>query len=179
MILRRVLSSVPVVVEAALLALLVTLLITAFDPEFRGGWFVRSTLLIALGLVVAILVRDIMRAARGEAIEPESSTVVVMQVEEEPAAPVGWRTIAMVLATTVALFVAFLVFGIVRGITITSWVIMVWKLRVSAHRALFGAVILGIVVPVPFAYVLSLNLWPGAIPQIVPDWVGGGLIPPW
>jgi hypothetical protein len=170
-------GSFPVVVEFSLLVIVVGLIINAFDPEFRGGWFARTTLLIALVLVVAILMRDVMAAVTGQQSKPDSPTVV-MQLEEGSVSPADWGTVGLAFVTIAALFASLLLLGIVLGTTVAAWVVLVWKMRVSVHRAVFGAAILGIVIPVPFAYVLGLNLWPGLIPQIVPDWVGGGLMPP-
>lgn len=174
----RMLGSFAVVVEACLFATLIVLMVEAFDPEFRGGWFVKSTLLIAVALVGAILLRDIVGALAGHEAVPENPTAVAVQFDGSQADPEDWRTIGMIVLTVAALFLALFVFGIPLGTTIACWVILVWKLGAKPGRALIGAVVLGIAVPVPFAYVLGLNMWPGVIPQIIPDWVGGGIPPP-
>lgn len=174
----RLLGDFAVVVETCLLAGMVALVINAFDLDFRGGWFLKSTLLIAVALVTAVLVRDVIRVAAGQELESDNPSIVAVQFDGAKADPENWRTIALIVLTVAALFLSLFVFGIPVGTMIACWVILVWKLRVGVGRALFGAVMFGIAVPVPFTYVLGLNMWPGVIPKIIPDWVGGGLPPP-
>ena len=174
----RLLGDFAVVVEACLLAGMLALVINAFDPDFRGGWFLKSTLLIAVALVAAVLLRDFVRVAAGQELESDNPSIVAVQFDGAKADPENWRTIALIVLTVAGLFLSLFVFGIPAGTTIACWVILVWKLRLSVGRALFGAVMFGIVVPVPFTYVLGLNMWPGVIPKIIPEWVGGGLPPP-
>jgi hypothetical protein len=174
----RLLGDFVVVVEACLFAVMVVLVANGFDPDFRGGWFLKATLLIAVALVTAVLVRDVIRVAARQELDSGSPFVDAVQFDGTEADQEDWRTIGIIILTVAALFLSLFMFGIPVGTTIACWVILKWKLRLSMGGALFGAVMLGIVVPVPFAYVLGLNMWPGVIPQIIPDWVGGGLPPP-
>ena len=50
--------------------------------------------------------------------------------------------------------------------------------RLKLLPAGIGALLVGVVLPVAFATSLNLSLWPGLLPEIVPDWIGGGMLPP-
>jgi len=39
-------------------------------------------------------------------------------------------------------------------------------------------VMLGLVVPIAFGAAIGMDLWPGLIPELMPGWLGGGLLPP-
>lgn len=177
---RRLLT-VPIVVEVGLLALFAFLLIDTLDPGFRGGRFVTATLVLGLGFLGAVFVRDVAVALRGGLPGPApADTAGPLGGDDDDDAPqsTDWGTVAEAAVTLAGLFLSVFVFGIVLGTTLAAWVIFIWQSKLNAGKALIGAVLVGIVLPVLFANALDLTLWPGLIPAIVPGWVGGGLPPP-
>jgi hypothetical protein len=36
-----------------------------------------------------------------------------------------------------------------------------------------------VLVPVAFGKMLEVSMWPGLLPELIPQWIGGGILPPW
>lgn len=172
----RRLVTVPIVVEAGLLVLFAILLFHTLDPEFRGGRFVTATLLLGIAIVGTALVRDMAAALWGPSAHQEPAAGPLS--DDDAANSTDWTTVAEAAATLAGVFLSIYVFGIVLGTALAAWVILIWQSKLSIGRALVGAVLVGIVLPVLFANALDLTLWPGIIPQVIAHWVGGGVPPP-
>lgn len=173
---RRLLA-VPIVVEACVLAWFILLLSEALGPGFRGGRFIVATLLIGTALIVVVLLREVV-VALWSGRTPRETAETPVTVEEDAERAVAWPLVGAAVATMAGFFAAILIFGTVLGITVAAWIILRWQSKLDLVRAGLGAVAVGVVLPVVFANLLDLNLWPGLIPQIIPDWIGGGLLPP-
>ena len=175
----RRLFTVPIVVEIGLLALFAFLLFDTLDPDFRGGRFVTATLVLGLVFLGVVFVRDVAVACYGRPAK-SSSAVAAAPLADDEDAPVAadWATIAEAAVTLAGVFVCIFVLGIAVGTTLAAWVIFIWQSKLSIGKAVIGALLVGIVLPVMFALALDLTLWPGIIPEIIPNWVGGGLPPP-
>jgi hypothetical protein len=175
---RRVLT-VTIIVEAGLLALFAFLLADTLDPDFRGGWFVTATLVLGLAFLAPVFARDIAAAVRGRPPQPAGAADRgAFGGEDEGPQAITWGTIGEAALTLTGVFSAIFVLGVLLGTALAAWVILIWQSQLNFGKALIGAVLIGIMLPVAFALALDLTLWPGAIPQLIPDWVGGGLIPP-
>jgi len=173
---RRLLS-VPIAVEAGVLAWFILLLSEALGPGFRGGRFIIATLLLGTALVAVVLLRDVAAALLSSVAARETGETPVT-TEEDGQQVVAWPLVAAATATMAGFFASIVILGTVLGITFAAWVILRWLSKLNAVRAAIGALAVGVVLPVVFANLLDLNLWPGLIPRIVPDWIGGGLLPP-
>jgi hypothetical protein len=176
---RRLLS-IPIVIEAGLLILFVYLLTEALDPAFRGGWMVGATLLLGIGFLGVVFVRDVVVALlhpEGARVAKDSDSPLSL-AEDGAAAPARWRTVLEAGGTLAVLFLAIFVFGVVLGVTLTAWGVLIWQSRLDPLRAAIGALLIGVALPVVFARILDLQLWPGLVPVLVPNWIGGGLPPP-
>jgi hypothetical protein len=176
----RRLMTVPIVVETGLLALFAFLLVETLHPDFRGGRFVTATLLLGLAFLGTVFVRDVAVALWGRAAKPlpAADTGPLGRDDDEAPQSTDWSTIGDAAVTLAGVFVAIFVFGVVLGTTLAAWVIFVWQSKLSIGKAASGAVLVGIVMPVLLASALELTLWPGIIPLVIPDWVGGGIPPP-
>jgi len=174
------LFTVPIVVEVGLLVLFAFLLLDTLDPDYRGGWFVSATLLLGLAFLGLVFVRDVTVALWGRPAKPTpaADTGPLGGDDDEALPAADWRTIGDAAATLAGVFACIFVLGVVLGTALAAWVIFIWQSKLNAGKALIGAVLIGIVLPVLFALALDLTLWPGIIPQLIPDWVGGGLVPP-
>jgi hypothetical protein len=51
-------------------------------------------------------------------------------------------------------------------------------MKMPVRAAAVLTLIWGVVIPVAFGILLQVAIWPGLIPELVPGWIGGGLLPP-
>jgi hypothetical protein len=174
---RRLLT-VPIVVEIGLLGLFAFLLVNTLDPEFRGGRFVIATLLLGLAFLATVLARDVSIALWGRPVPPASASGPLGGEDDDEGEGVSWITVGEAAFTLAAVFLCIFVLGVVGGVTIAAWGIFLWQSKLSMAKALIGALLVGVVLPVLLALALDLTLWSGIIPEVIPDWVGGGLAPP-
>ena len=174
------LLTVPSAVEIGLLGLFAVLLVDTFRPDFRGGRFVTATLLLGLAFLATVLARDVSLALWGRPAPPTpaDATGPLGGDDDEPQDSVNWLTVGEAAVTLTGVFLSIFVLGIVLGTTLAAWAIFIWHSKLSVAKALIGAMLVGVLLPVVFALALDLTLWPGIIPQVVPNWVGGGLMPP-
>ena len=170
-LLGRRLFSLTCFVEALLLVGLLVLLSQALRPDFGGGKFVLVTLFASIGLLLIATIRDVVTAIIADRNIVVSSTDTEVLRRE-------WRVMLGGLALVVTLFGLILFFGTVLGMTVVALVILRWYIRIGYGPAFAGTVMLGLVVPIAFGAAIGMDLWPGLIPELMPGWLGGGLLPP-
>lgn len=89
----------------------------------------------------------------------------------------SWSSVIRVMAWAVAFFVLvfFLGFFLVPPVFIAAFLIM--EAGVSPFRAIVASLITSIALDSGMVF-LKVGLWMGAIPEIIPGFVGGSIIPP-
>jgi hypothetical protein len=160
------------VILAATLLVLAMMFSMAVQPEFRGGRFLTSVLAVAIGLVSVVLVRALIGI--GQIVRDDSEGPLKLDERQE----LTWTPILLAAALIAGLFLAVTLFGIVIGSTVAVFAILWLHMRVPARAAGLLALIWGVVVPVAFSISLDVAMWPGLIPELMPRWVGGGLLSP-
>lgn len=167
----RRLFGVTCCVEALLLVGLLILLSQALQPNFGGGRFVVVTLLAGLVLLGIALTRDVIAAV----IADRRSA---LRRAEADAGSREWGVVARGLALIVVLFSLIVIFGTPVGMTVVALIILRWHIRATLGPTIGGAVILGVLIPVAFGWAVGITLWPGLVPELIPGWLGGGILPP-
>lgn len=160
--------NVTCVVEAALFAGLSVLMVQALRPGFGGGRFVTVALGLSLIFLAIALTRDMIASLAASPRSPDQSAESRRQ----------WAVALRGLVLIVALFGLILLFGTVVGMTAVAFFVLYWHIKARLLLALCGAVVLGIIVPVAFGWAVGIILWPGLAPELVPGWIGGGVLPP-
>jgi hypothetical protein len=148
--------------------------VIAVHPEFRGGRFLTSVLAVAIGLVSAVLVRALTSIEGLARDEPDSDRPLKLDERQG----LAWTHILLAATLMVGLFLAIMLFGIVIGLTVAVFAILWVNMRVPARNAGPLALVWGVVIPVAFSESLEVAMWPGLIPELIPRWVGGGLLSP-
>jgi hypothetical protein len=153
-------------IEGLLLAGLVVLLHETLQPTFKGGTFVLCCVLLAIVFLGFVFVRDVWiawfsRAGRGGT----------------PAVTANWNVIARSVASVIVLFGAMLIFGMVVAMPLVAFAILRWHMGLGVARGAGVALLLGMAMPVAFSLAVGMPLWNGLIPEIVPGWIGGGILP--
>jgi hypothetical protein len=167
------LSPQPVIL-AVMLLVLAAMFAVAVQPEFRGGGFVTSVLAIAIGLVLVLLVRALLDTEKLTRDDPEDD--VPLKLDEREG--LSWSQLLLAATVMVGLFLSVMLFGIVIGVTVAVFAILRLHMRVPARTAGPLALVWGVVIPVGFSTALEVAMWPGLIPELIPRWVGGGLLSP-
>jgi hypothetical protein len=90
----------------------------------------------------------------------------------------GWGAMRRAAFVIAGLFAAVLLLGMVVGLALAAFVILTMQMKVSIRAAAMLALVWGVVIPVAFGILLQVAIWPGLIPELVPGWIGGGLLPP-
>jgi hypothetical protein len=168
------LSPQPIILAVALLVL-VSMFAAAMQPGFRGGGFLTSVLAIAVGLVSILLVRATTHVEGLVRDESEDDLPLKLDERQESA----WTPILLAAIFSAGLFLAVALFGIAIGATIAVFTLLWRHMRVPLRNAAPLAVIWGALVPVVFSKALEVPMWPGLLPEVVPQWIGGGILPPW
>jgi MprA protease rhombosortase-interaction domain-containing protein len=168
------LSPQPVILAASLMILGIMLAI-AMQPEFRGGGFLTWVLVFALSLIAVVLVRAATRIDGLARDESEDDLPLTLSERQEA----GWKTILLAAAFVFGFFLAITFFGIVIGLTLAVFAVLWWHMQLPLRHAAPLAAVWGVVVPVVFSKSLEVGLWPGLVPELVPRWIGGGILPPW
>lgn len=148
----------PLAVACALALLgLVALLAVSLQAGWRGGNYVRAVL-VATSLLLTFQTAQ----ALGQSDRAEEG---------------AWRDIGRAARATAALVVLVVPLGIYLGLPLFLY----WMLRLHAATSRRSAVLLALVAgPVlawVFGWALSLRLWPGLAPELIPGFLGGGLLP--
>ena len=170
--------SVPIVIETIVFAWFVLLLSRALQPGFRGGNFIAATVMFGVALSLVVLVREIVIAVWLGSTPQSVVELGAPPVDEEFGQAPPWPIVVAATSTMFGAFALIVLLGIVLGITVAAWAILMVQSRLKLLPAGIGALLVGVVLPVAFAYLLNLSLWPGLLPEIVPDWIGGGMLPP-
>lgn len=165
--------SVQPVILALVLAGLTAMFAVAVQPDFRGGRFLTSMLALAIVLVGVVLVRAVMGA---DLARDESEDDVPLKLGERD--EIGWILLLRAVAVMAGLFLAIMLLGVVIGLTLATFAILRLHMQVPLRLAALLALIWGIVVPVVFGTTLDVAMWPGLVPELIPRWIGGGILPP-
>jgi len=153
-------------IEGLLLTGLVVLLHETLQPNFRGGGFVLCCVLLAIVFLGFVFVRDVWRAWSSRSGRGGTPTVSA-----------NWNVIARSLMSVLVLFGAMLLLGMVVAMPLVAFAILRWHMGLNVMRAGGVAVLLGVVMPIAFSLAVGMPLWNGLIPEIVPGWIGGSIIP--
>ena len=162
----------PVILAAVFIGLL-AMFAVAIQPDFRGGRFLTSTLGLAIVLVAIVLGRAV---TGSNLMRDESEDDAPLKVSERD--ELGWSVIVRAVAVMAGLFLVVVLFGIVIGLTLATFAILRLHMKVVHHHAALLALAWGIGVPIVFGTTLDVAVWPGLIPELIPRWVGGGILPP-
>jgi hypothetical protein len=60
---------------------------------------------------------------------------------------------------------------------LAAFVILRWHMGLSVMRSMTLALLLGLAMPVVFSLAVGMPLWNGLVPEILPGWIGGAIIP--
>jgi hypothetical protein len=153
-------------IEGLLLAGLVILLHETLQPNFRGGGYVLCCVLLAIVFLGFVLVSDVWTAWSSRSGRGGTATVAA-----------NWNIIGRSLASVIALFGTMLLVGMVVAMPLVAFMILRWHMGLSARRAGMLALLLGVAMPVAFSLAVGMPLWNGLIPEILPGWIGGAIIP--
>jgi putative tricarboxylic transport membrane protein len=147
------------------LALLAIALAEVAAPGYKGGPFVLLSVLLGMGCCGLGLLRNLL--GRDATSDDFGQT----------ASHGGWSTVATGLVVLVVLFTLVVVLGMYLGTAIAVLAFMAFYVRAGTKVALLAAAGWGLVVPALFQMVLGIELWPGVIAEIIPNVLGGGLLP--
>ncbi|HSM42698.1 MAG TPA: hypothetical protein VK862_18250 [Afifellaceae bacterium] len=87
-----------------------------------------------------------------------------------------WRDVLKVMAYMVGFWVAILFFGLTVTVPLLIAGFLIFEARVRAGYAILSGLI-AVVVMVLSLNVMGIDVWPGIMPEIIPDYLGGGLMP--
>lgn len=175
---RYSVASMRCAIEAVLLAGMCVLLAQTLRPGFGGGRFVLFVLVFNVALLSMVLLRDLASALRPHRAVPAGATETAnphLPIETDLAA--NWPTVARCLGLIVGYFALVLVFGCVVGMSASCWAVLRFHVGLKPVRATLGALVLGAFVPIGFSLALGVLLWPGVLPEAIPGWLGGGILP--
>lgn len=161
------------VILAITLVVLLFLLWLALQPDFKGGRFITYALVIGVGLVATVLVQTV-----SASIVPTSRRGDDARMRMDEREEFGWSIGARMLLLVAGLFAAILFLGMMVGMAVATFLIARIHMRASYRTCGVFAIGLGLALPVFFSVVLDVAIWPGMIPEIVPRWLGGGILPP-
>jgi hypothetical protein len=153
-------------IEGLLLAGLLVLLHETLQPNFKGGGYVLCCVLLAIVFLGFMFARDLWTAWSSRAGRGGTAAVSA-----------NWNVIARSLASVIVLFGAMLVLGMVVAMPLVAFTILRWHMGLGVARAAGVALLLGVAMPVAFSLAVGMPLWNGLIPEIVPGWIGGAIIP--
>jgi hypothetical protein len=170
---RQALLSPQPVILAVVLATLLAMIAVALQPGFRGGGFLTSALAIAIGLVGTILGRVALGFGLARDAGDDDVPLKVSEGGDE-----GWVAILRATMVIAGLFALVLLLGMVVGLTIAVFLIVRLHMKVPMRLATALALVWGVAIPAVFGVFLEVAIWPGLIPEIIPRWFGGGLLPP-
>ena len=144
------------------LAVAATILYSTWHPGYRGGMFLQALLVGVAGLSSIAIVSELLGLMRSRpASEPGGI---------DPAFLIAIWIVVILLTVTVA--------GIYLGSTLLLFAYWLVVVRMSPLRALGFALLFGLLMPLLFSHAMDRRLWPGILPTIIPQYLGGGVIPP-
>lgn len=157
---------------------MLVLLYSVLQPEYRGGYFLIYVLLGTCILYISDLVRefkelpDNTNKRLGDELQAQPAVQRLRQLissDSDKSIKAFWITLLA--------FVPVAIFGVFLG----SFVFLLSMFRLNSgatwQKSFAYALIIGIAIPYGFARVVSINLWTGAIPTVVPGFIGGGILP--
>jgi hypothetical protein len=159
---------------AGVFVVLGIMFVIAVQPECRGGRVLTSVLAVAIGLVATLLLRAL--TSDESLTRDDADDDLPLKLDERQ--DVKWMTILLATILTAGLFLAVAFLGIVVGLTIAVFAVLWLRMKVPLRTAAPLALIWGVAIPIAFGTILEVAMWPGLIPELIPRWVGGGLLPP-
>lgn len=144
------------------LAVAVAILYSTWHPGYRGGMFLQALLVGVAGLSALAIVSELLRLMRSSSGSEPTNT--------DAAFLIAIWIVFILLTVTVG--------GIYLGSTVLLFAYWLVVVRMSLSRALVFAVAFGALMPFLFSYAMDRRLWPGILPAIIPQYLGGGIIPP-
>ncbi len=164
--------------EAALfgilqLAVLVGLLLMVLQPEFKGGIMIAVILAGTVLLQIAALFGDLRIVGR-----PESQPHAPSAPDNETTPFDGLLFMRILLLVVTMLSVCYLM-GVYVGFVIflfSYW----WRMaRFSLRLSPVLALLVGLALPIVFGSLVNVTMWPGTMPELIPEYLGGAVSPPW
>ena len=95
---------------------------------------------------------------------------------EAKSAEPEWRDVLKIMAYMVGFWVAILLFGLTITVPLLIAGFLILEAKAKAGNAILSGVI-AVVLMVFSLNFMGIDVWPGIIPEIVPDYLGGGLMP--
>jgi hypothetical protein len=152
-------------IEGLLLAGFLVFLHEALQPDFKGGGFIRSCLVLSTAFLIVVFARDVWIAMSKHS------------QDHAAAAASAWRVIGLSFGSMIVLLGSTLVFGMVVAMPAVAFLILRWHMGLPLWRAAAIGLFLGAVIPVAFSRAVGMPLWAGMMPEVIPHWVGGGILP--
>lgn len=147
-------------------------------PEFRGGIFVTAAVAITEILLGCVMIIDLWRpdlpGDHGAGPGPPAGISENLESEQRLQA----SQVGKVVCLGAVFFLPVVLLGVYFGAPVGIALILRHHCRASLRFAVVFAVIAGSVLPCLYTVILSTALWPGVVPEIIPDWLGGGILPP-
>lgn len=175
---RKMIRTPSFLVQLFIFGVLLAALGVTLMPEFRGGIFVTAVVAITEILLGCVMIFDVWRPAlpgkHAAGPGPSAGTGETLEsVQRLQASQVG-----KVVCLSAVFFLPIVPLGVYFGAPVGIALILRHHCRTSRWFAVVFAVIAGSVLPWLFTVILSTALWPGVVPEIIPDWLGGGILPP-
>ena len=152
-------------------AVILALTATAIQPTFRGGNFLRLLLVFLVVVQAIAIVVDYYRSLHGTK-EAQSGA------GEDEASPVnGTDFLIVAVQLTSMLFLVYLA-GMYVGLTVFCF--LYWRLStdLSLFRVLSLSIFFGLLFPLLFSQIMTMALWSGVVPELIPGIIGGSFTPP-
>jgi hypothetical protein len=136
-------------------------------PGYRGGTFLQIILISVSLLSVLLAVTETARIYRSVPRKSSAGSDVDQPIGLLPLFAISAGVVIVIGFAGIYVGSAILLFG--------YWVLVV---GVRPFKALMLALVFGSLTPLVFSYLIGTRLWPGAMPTVIRNYVGGGILPP-
>ena len=130
-------------------------------------------------LLILLLVGNYVPAMRGLGRAGTPSVSVSAAGGEKPetkSAEPKWSDVLKIMAYMIGFWVAILVFGLTVTVPLLIAGFLIFEAKVKIRNAILSGLI-AVVVMILSLNLMGIDVWPGIMPEIVPDYLGGGLMP--
>jgi hypothetical protein len=138
------------------------ILYSTWYPSYRGGMFLQALLIGVAGLSSVVMFSEVFKLYRMQDRQEKSDS----------------NSITIVLFVIITVLVTITTVGIYLGSAILLLIYWLIAVKITSIRAITLAITFGIIMPFMFSYFMERRLWPGIVPTIIPQYLGGGIIPP-
>lgn len=159
------------------LLVLVGLLYVTLQPGFKGGIMIIVIIAGTLLLQVAALFNDRVTGEQPESNSSSSSAPTPSPPNTTIDLPKSYALLRILLMVAFMLIVSFFL-GVYAGFIFFLFIYW-WRVAgFSPYLFLLVALLVGLSLPLVFETLVSTEMWPGIIPEIIPGFLGGAISPP-